>query len=43
MERKVISEESEYQGEEKEGKKSGFGILFVVGGRGNGNIFEGEF
>ena len=43
MERKVWSVGREYQGEEKDGKSDGFGVLFFVSGFGCGNRFEGQF
>ena len=43
MPRKKWSEDREYQGEEKDGKKQGFGIWYFVSGKSKGNQFEGEF
>ena len=43
MERKKWSVGQEYQGEEKDGKSDGFGILFFVSGVDCGNRYEGEF
>ena len=39
MKRKQLPGNVEYQGEEKDGKREGFGILL----HGNGSIYKGEF
>ena len=39
MEIKNLPDENEYRGEQKDGKKEGFGILFFKGG----DKYEGEF
>ena len=41
--RRKYSEEREFQGEEKDGKKDGFGLMFIVHGKLTGVRYEGEF
>ena len=41
MERKEFKENQEYQGERKDRKAEGFGIVFFVGGEYDGDIYEG--
>ena len=43
MERKELKENREYQGERKDGKAEGSGVLFCVGGEYHRDRYEGEF
>ena len=43
MERIKIDEERAYQGELKNGKRNGFGILFFTSGQNKGDKYEGEY